>query len=118
MTEQAEVLRKALREGRSPSLARRRGVAALSALAMIDAGLVALQQMGAVRLPDPPGPFDTDAVVGSREAYVFGAPDARRSGRRPTPWRSCSPARAATGASGVTRPGRWRWPASWAARAS
>ncbi|MCO5166039.1 MAG: vitamin K epoxide reductase family protein [Planctomycetes bacterium] len=76
MIEQAEVLRRSLREGRSASLARRRGVAALSALAMIDAGLVALQQMGALRLPDPPGPFDTDAVVGSREAFLFGAPDA------------------------------------------
>jgi uncharacterized membrane protein len=97
-------VRAELQRGASPSLRRRRRIALLSSLALADAALVALRQMGAVRhLPDLPGrAFDSDAVTGSAAAYVLGAPDAavacgafalnlvaasaggsRRSGRRP-----------------------------------
>lgn len=73
----ARELRHSLREGRSRSLRRRRAIAVLSTLAMIDAAVVALRQLGALRhLPDPPGPFHSDEVVTSREAYLLGAPDA------------------------------------------
>jgi hypothetical protein len=69
-------IQKSLRHGRSPSLKRRRAITWLGAAALIDSALMTLQQMGAIRhLPDPPG-FHSDEVVGSRAAYIFGAPDA------------------------------------------
>lgn len=75
--ERARSLQRLLRQGETASLRRRRGVALLSALSLLDAALVALRQMGAIgRLPDPPGPFDSDEVVTASEAYALGAPDA------------------------------------------
>jgi len=69
-------IQKSLRHGRSPSLKRRRAITWLGAAALIDSALMSLQQMGAIRhLPDPPG-FHSDEVVGSRAAYILGAPDA------------------------------------------
>ena len=62
----------------SPKLKRRRAIAALCAAGLIDAALMALKQFGAIKkLPDPPiKGFDSDAVVSSNAAYVFGTPDA------------------------------------------
>src|SRR5688572_20874539 len=74
----ADAVRAELQNGPSRSLKRRRRLALLSSVALADSALVALRQMGVVRhLPDPPGRlFDSDAVTGSRAAYVFGLPDA------------------------------------------
>ncbi len=72
----AAAIREALLHAASPSLKRRRRLTWLGALGLVDAAIMSLYQMGAVRhLPDPPG-FDSDHVVGSRAAYFFGAPDA------------------------------------------
>lgn len=73
----ADALRTVLLNERSASLRRRRGIAVLSALAMADAAVVALRQLGAIGpLPEPPGPFDSDDVVTAPEAYALGVPDA------------------------------------------
>lgn len=71
-------VRQALLFGHTPSLRRRRTIATLSALAMADAALVTLSQMGVVRrLPDPPLKiFDSHAVTTSKPAYLLGVPDA------------------------------------------
>ena len=70
-------LREAWLRQRSPSLRRRRKIAALAAVGLIDAALISLLQMGFLRhLPDPPLPrFDSDAVSKSLAAYLPGAPD-------------------------------------------
>lgn len=77
MSARASALRTALREGRTPFLRRRRALALLCAAGLLDATVIALRQLGAIGpLPDPPGPFDSDAVVTSPPAYALGAPDA------------------------------------------
>jgi uncharacterized membrane protein len=58
---------------------RRRGwIAAVAALAAVDAIVVALRQTGIIgRLPEPPGRiWDTNRVVTSPIAYAMGVPDA------------------------------------------
>ena len=70
-------IRDELRHGESPSLRRRRGIAALAALGAVDFAIITLYQLGALRhLPDPPGRvFDSDKVNASRSAYALGVPD-------------------------------------------
>jgi uncharacterized membrane protein len=60
------------------SLRRRRWIARLSALALVDTALVALRQLGAIRhLPDLRLSWiDSNAVTTSVPAYLFGTPDA------------------------------------------
>jgi len=74
----AEAVRAALQRSTSRSMRRRRWIARISAVALADAVVVALRQLGAVsRLPDLPGRvFDANAVTTSRPAFLFGAPDA------------------------------------------
>jgi hypothetical protein len=57
---------------------RRRWLAALSALGAANMGIIGLRQLGLIdHLPDPPlRGFDADRVTASREAYIFGFPDA------------------------------------------
>lgn len=59
-------------------LGTRRAVAGLSALGAANMGLGALRQLGLIgELPDPPIPgFDSNKVLMSRQAFVFGIPDA------------------------------------------
>lgn len=78
VSEKRDRVRLALIYGNTRSLKRRRAIAGLSALALADAALVALNQMRALpRLPDPPlRIFDSNAVMRSRPAYIFGVPDA------------------------------------------
>jgi uncharacterized membrane protein len=75
---QARKRRTALLRSTSPSLRRRRWIARLSALALVDTALVALRQLGAIRhLPDVPGRLiDSNAVTTSLPAYLLGTPDA------------------------------------------
>jgi uncharacterized membrane protein len=75
----ADAMRAALRAPDGDrSLRRRRWLTALGAAGLADAAVMALYQMGVIRrLPDLPLPrFDSNAVVGSRAAYVLGTPDA------------------------------------------
>ena len=60
-----------LRHGRDPELRRRRAVVGLSLLGAAMGQVVAAYQTGLLRrLPDPPGPFDSDRVDASRYAYA------------------------------------------------
>lgn len=71
-------LSRELRQKESPSLRRRRRVAALSLVSMASMGLISLYQMGLLkRLPDLPGGiFDANKVDASPEAYEkLGMPD-------------------------------------------
>jgi uncharacterized membrane protein len=72
-----DALREELRHGRSAELARRRAIATLAAVGLVDFAAISLYQLGVIRhLPDPPGRlFDSDAVNGSRAAYAHGVPD-------------------------------------------
>jgi uncharacterized membrane protein len=72
-----DAIRQELRNGQSPSLQRRRKVALLSAVGLVDFALISLYQMGVIRhLPDPPGRlFDSDKVNASHKAYMMGLPD-------------------------------------------
>lgn len=56
---------------------RRRKVAGLAALGLVDFAVISLYQIGAIRhLPDLPGRlFDSDRVNASRRAYAMGLPD-------------------------------------------
>jgi uncharacterized membrane protein len=74
----ARVRRAQLLRSTSRSLRRRRWIARLSALALVDTALVALRQLGAIRhLPDLPLSWiDSNAVTTSLPAYLFGTPDA------------------------------------------
>ncbi|MFC3688826.1 vitamin K epoxide reductase family protein [Aquipuribacter hungaricus] len=59
-----------LRTGRDPDLRRRRAVVGLSLLGLAGGQVVAAFQTGLLRrLPDPPGPFDSDRVDSSDYAY-------------------------------------------------
>jgi uncharacterized membrane protein len=63
-------LSRELREETSPDLRRRRWVVGLSVLGSVAAQIVALYQTGIIkRLPDPPGPFDSEKVDASDYAY-------------------------------------------------
>jgi uncharacterized membrane protein len=74
----AEAVSDFWRRGSGPELMRRRRASGLSLLGIGALGAVAAYQTGVVKhLPDPPGPFNSDAVDASGEAYVMGhAPDA------------------------------------------
>jgi uncharacterized membrane protein len=74
----AEAVSDYWRRGSGTELIRRRRASALSLLSVGALGAVAAYQTGVIKhLPDPPGPFDSDAVDASGEAYVMGqAPDA------------------------------------------
>jgi uncharacterized membrane protein len=65
------------RDGRDPSLRRRRTIAALASAGLADFAVISLYQMGAIRhLPDPPiRAFDSDRVNASTKAYALGVPD-------------------------------------------
>lgn len=70
-------IRKQLRDGKSPSLTRKRKIALLSAIGLVDFSLISLYQLGVIRhLPDFPGKiFDSDKANGSHKAYAAGVPD-------------------------------------------
>lgn len=67
----APVLSRALREGQSPDLQRRRWVLGLSLVGLVAGGIVSLFQMGMLRrLPDLPfRPFDATRVDAAPYAY-------------------------------------------------
>jgi uncharacterized membrane protein len=73
----AERIRTALREGDGPSLYRRRRIAALATVGLVDFGLISLYQIGVLRrLPDLPGDlFDSNQVNAAEAAYRLGLPD-------------------------------------------
>ncbi len=73
----ADRVRAALQGSASPSLKRRRRIAVLSAIALADAALMALHQIGAIqRLPDLPGKmFQANRVTTSKPGFPFGVPD-------------------------------------------
>jgi uncharacterized membrane protein len=77
-TPAAEAVSDFWRRGSGPELMRRRRASALTLLGIGALGAVAAYQTGVVKhLPDPPGPFDSDSVDASGEAYAMGqAPDA------------------------------------------
>ena len=70
-------VRAELRDGRSPSLARRRVVGLLAAVGLVDFAVITLYQIGLIRrLPDLPGRvFDSNRVNASAKAYERGLPD-------------------------------------------
>lgn len=72
-----DAIRAELREGRSPSLTRRRWISALAAVGLADFAIISLYQTGVIRhLPDLPGKvFDSDKVNASHKAYAMGLPD-------------------------------------------
>ena len=72
-----DAVRVMLREGRGPRLARRRRMAGVAALGIVDFTVMSLYQLGLLRrLPDLPGPwFDSNRVNVSRSAYPLGVPD-------------------------------------------
>lgn len=74
---QIDPMRRSWRSGETPSLRRRRTIAALCAAGAVDFSLISLFQLGVVRhLPDPPGKiFDSDRVNSSRKASAYGLPD-------------------------------------------
>lgn len=74
----ALAVRNVLRSDRADaSLARRRRIALLSAVGLLDFVAISLYQLGIIRrLPDLPGRlFDTNAVNASPRAYPLGVPD-------------------------------------------
>lgn len=75
--EDIQAIRDDLRDGRSPSLRRRRGISALAALGAVDFAIISLYQLGVIRhLPDPRWRvFDSDKVNASSKAYALGVPD-------------------------------------------
>lgn len=72
-----DAARRALRDEHGASLARRRRVALLAGIGLVDFAVISLYQTGVIRhLPDPPGRiFDSDCVNASRKAYRLGVPD-------------------------------------------
>lgn len=78
-TRRAEQLSRQLRLGSGEFLPQRRGIVALSLIAVGSMGLISLYQMGIIKhLPEPPLPrLDADRVDASAEAYSrFSTPDA------------------------------------------
>lgn len=100
-----DAIRNELRLGSSPSLRRRRAIAALSAIGIVDFAVISLYQLGVIRhLPDPPGRiFDSDKVNGSRKAYLLGVPDG------PLGALLYAATMTLAGAGGSRRTGRGRW---------
>ena len=75
----ASELSRDLRTAKTPGLARRRGVIALSLTASAAMSVIAMYQTGLIKhLPEPPLPFfDADRIDASEEAYRrFSTPDA------------------------------------------
>lgn len=72
-----DAIRAALRDEHSCAMTRRRRIALLSALGLVDFAVISLYQTGVIRhLPDPPGRvFESDQVNASRKAYAWGVPD-------------------------------------------
>lgn len=72
-----DAIRKQLRDGNSKSLNRKRKIALLSVIGLVDFGIISLYQLGVIRhLPDFPGKiFDSDKVNASHKAYATGVPD-------------------------------------------
>ncbi len=70
-------VRDTLRYEKSKSLSRRRKIALMAILGMLDFAIITLYQSGILKhLPDLPfKPFDSDFVNGSETAYKMGAPD-------------------------------------------
>lgn len=70
-------IRSQLRHGKSKSLQRKRKIALLSVIGMVDFGIISLYQLGVIRhLPDLPGKvFDSDKANASHKAYAMGVPD-------------------------------------------
>jgi uncharacterized membrane protein len=73
----AKEIRDSLRKGENKSLSRRRKIALLSAIGLVDFSIISLYQMGFIkRLPDIPGKiFDSNKVNASPHAYGMGLPD-------------------------------------------
>jgi uncharacterized membrane protein len=67
----------ALRKDSLPDTEKRRKIAALASVGLVDFSLISLFQLGYIRhLPDLPGQlFDTEKVNSSKEAVVLGLPD-------------------------------------------
>ena len=69
-------LRRELHGAKSAAMRRRRAIVGFSLLGGAAMGVVSLLQTGAVEhLPDPPGPWNSDAANLSEAAYQFGIPD-------------------------------------------
>lgn len=70
-------IRRQLRRGKGTALSRKRTIALLSTIGLVDFSLISLYQVGVIRhLPDPPGKiFDSDKANGSYKAYALGVPD-------------------------------------------
>lgn len=77
LQDEIDEIRNTLRNEESESLNRRRKIAVLSVLGMLDFGVISLYQTGVIRhLPDLPFKiFDSDYVNGSKKAYQMGLPD-------------------------------------------
>lgn len=71
-------LRRDLREADTPDLRRRRSIIGLSLIGLINMAAGVLVQTGILKkLPEiPSDQFDSDKVILSDEAYMFGSPDA------------------------------------------
>jgi uncharacterized membrane protein len=74
----SDAVRSALQGPATRSLRRRRWIATLSAMALADAAVIALHQIGTIRrLPDLRGQlFQSNAVTTSKLAFPLGVPDA------------------------------------------
>jgi uncharacterized membrane protein len=73
----AIAIRNELLHGRTNDLEKKRKIILLSALGLLDFGIISLYQTGVIKhLPDIDHPlFDSDRVNASEDAYMFGAPD-------------------------------------------
>lgn len=72
-----DAIRKQLRQGKGESLQRKRKIALLSVIGMVDFGIISLYQLGVIRhLPVLPGKiFNSDKANASHKAYAMGVPD-------------------------------------------
>lgn len=70
-------IRDELRKRENPELTRKRQIAVLAGIGLIDFIIISFYQLGIIkRLPDVPGKyFDSNYVNASREAYKMGVPD-------------------------------------------
>lgn len=70
-------IRNELRESDSVSLNRKRNIAFLSVIGLVDFSVISLYQLGFIKkLPDLPFKiFDSNKVNASKEAYIMGVPD-------------------------------------------
>ena len=74
----AAAIRHELLTGKDEDLERRRRIATLSALGLVDFAIISLYQSGVIkRLPELPfNVFDSNKINAAPEAYQMGAPDA------------------------------------------